>query len=646
MSSFERGTTTRLSLSRFTKKFSFRNKEYSKVEDSYDTRIPLHNEDAFQYGLRFKAKYIGSLEIARPTSKIDIITAMRRIRYEYKVKGVRKKRCYIEMSVSGVKISRRKSKRSRKKYTEEQLFIMQHPIYRIFYVSHDSQDMKIFSYITREVPDNTFRCNVFKAYKKRMALHVVRSLGQAFDICHKLNPKPAKKKEESEAEKGKAGDAAEGEEGEETTKSPTGVPSHWKTFNTDIDSAMEKLSLEEGGGGDAGKEKPSGSDDLLGLNFDPFITPAAPADAFAPNGSLVDPFQSSFTSGGDSSAVAYPPLTVSNLSTNLPDFPDGVDPASITVPPPHMAYFAIGGQRPPGFAAERQQTTIAENPFTSAVGREESPISIGEALTTVPEDKVVSGHQRNSSNPFKPTEEGSAWEVEKKQFMSEMALMREQLKSETVARLESQARVEHLLNQNKELINHLQKLMVQLQQLQSLGLQQQQQSPQQQQPPPTMTTPPPKNSTPTQDKPASSASSRGGGTPVAGAASAPSPPREPSPIQAATATSSSTPVKSSSPTSDGGDAVILPTLTSTPSPTPAQTSAELGSGEGGRESVEEVATTLPEVGGAGTTDLKLDTSDLSGLGSLDIDVELMTTSTLPDDPFAPLPNTSVQLTSS
>ena len=31
--------------------------------------------------------------------------------YEYKVKGVRKKRCYIEMSVGGVKITRRKSKR-------------------------------------------------------------------------------------------------------------------------------------------------------------------------------------------------------------------------------------------------------------------------------------------------------------------------------------------------------------------------------------------------------------------------------------------------------------------------------------------------------------------------------------------------------
>ena len=187
-----------------------------------------------------------------------------------------------------------------------------------------------------------------------MALHVVRSLGQAFDICHKLNPKAAKKKE-GEGEKAKAeGEeaAAEGEEGE--TKSPTGIPSHWKTFNTDVDLAMEKMSLEGGGeggeGSGKGKDKPSGGDDLMGLTFDPFAIPAAPVDAFTPNSSLVDPFQSSFTgSGGDSSAVAYPPLTVSNLSTNLPDFPDGVDPASITVPPPHMAYFAIGGQQPPGF---------------------------------------------------------------------------------------------------------------------------------------------------------------------------------------------------------------------------------------------------------------------------------------------------------
>lgn len=37
---------------------------------------------------------------------------------------------------------------------------------RIFYVSHDSQDLKIFSYIARDGSSNVFRCNVFKSKKK------------------------------------------------------------------------------------------------------------------------------------------------------------------------------------------------------------------------------------------------------------------------------------------------------------------------------------------------------------------------------------------------------------------------------------------------------------------------------------------------
>ena len=37
---------------------------------------------------------------------------------------------------------------------------------RIFYVSHDSMDLKIFSYITKDDFDNQFRCSVFKAYRK------------------------------------------------------------------------------------------------------------------------------------------------------------------------------------------------------------------------------------------------------------------------------------------------------------------------------------------------------------------------------------------------------------------------------------------------------------------------------------------------
>ena len=81
------------------------------------------------------------------------------------------------------------------------------------------------------------------------------------------------------------------------------------------------------------------------------------------------------------------------------------------------------------------QSTITENPFASAAGREESPISIGESLTTVPEEGAALGHQRNTSNPFAPE---AAWDLEKQHFVSEMALLREQLKSETTARLESQ----------------------------------------------------------------------------------------------------------------------------------------------------------------------------------------------------------------
>ncbi|EEB10142.1 hypothetical protein Phum_PHUM020390 [Pediculus humanus corporis] len=49
---------------------------------------------------------------------------------------------------------------------ENKLLVMHHPIYRIFYVSHDSQDLKIFSYIARDGASNVFKCNVFKSNKK------------------------------------------------------------------------------------------------------------------------------------------------------------------------------------------------------------------------------------------------------------------------------------------------------------------------------------------------------------------------------------------------------------------------------------------------------------------------------------------------
>ena len=142
---------------------------------------------------------------------------------------------------------------------------------------------------------NLLDSSLLSYLSQRMALHVVRTLGQAFDVCHKLNPRPKKKKqtqENSEATKTEAETRKE-EEARETNEVD------------DLDKEFQELALK------------STTSDLLNQSTS--------SDPFAPGGVKMA-----------NGTATFDPL-------DLPLPPPGLE-STDGVPASHMAY--IGRPRP------------------------------------------------------------------------------------------------------------------------------------------------------------------------------------------------------------------------------------------------------------------------------------------------------------
>ena len=184
-----------------------------------------HTETDFEEGIFYKAKLIGFKDIQRPKDRIGIVAAMREIRFEFKNKNVKKQQVTIGVGVEGIRVSFPKNNsklpnsnlnsnknslkttnlsenvgnlnnagtntniNNNKPLDNTDITLMHDQINRIFYVSHDSQDLQVWSYIAQDANSSSFKCCVFKSFKKSDAVRIVHTIGQAFDICHKITQK-------------------------------------------------------------------------------------------------------------------------------------------------------------------------------------------------------------------------------------------------------------------------------------------------------------------------------------------------------------------------------------------------------------------------------------------------------------------------
>lgn len=97
----------------------------SGVGDEFDSRINLYSEEAFQHGITFHAKLVGTSEVPRPSSRVEIVAAMRKIRYDCKVKSVKKRKVTITVSMEGVKVHL-----AERRKTPSMITLMHYPVHR------------------------------------------------------------------------------------------------------------------------------------------------------------------------------------------------------------------------------------------------------------------------------------------------------------------------------------------------------------------------------------------------------------------------------------------------------------------------------------------------------------------------------------